>query len=89
MTCWDLNIKRSAPDIRFSLAEYDEQTQDDIIALLRPFVGQNIDMQQEKYIACLKEIIRNDAKAGSIESESRFRQFYNLFSFAHFARQER
>ena len=42
-------------ELRFSLADYDEQTQDDIIAILRPFVRQNIDMEPEKYIAYLKE----------------------------------
>ena len=42
-------------ELRFSLADYDEQTQDDIIAILRPFVRQNIDMEPERYIAYLKE----------------------------------
>ncbi|MBO5792586.1 MAG: hypothetical protein J6S54_08955 [Lentisphaeria bacterium] len=41
--------------MRFSLADYDEQTQDDIIAILRPFVRQQSDMEPERYIAYLKE----------------------------------
>ena len=44
-----------ADKLRFSLADYDEQAQDDIIAILRPFVRQNIDMEPERYIAYLKE----------------------------------
>ena len=52
----DLPDKSDVSDeLRFSLADYDEQTQDDIIAILRPFVRQNIDMEPERYIAYLKE----------------------------------
>ena len=52
----DVSDKSDVSDeLRFSLADYDEQTQDDIIAILRPFVRQNIDMEPERYIAYLKE----------------------------------
>lgn len=37
------------PDIRFSLEEYSESEQDDIVAVLQPFVGRNMDMEPEKY----------------------------------------
>ena len=37
------------PDIRFSLEEYSESEQDDIVAVLQVFVGRNMDMEPEKY----------------------------------------
>lgn len=43
------------PDIRFSLEEYSESDQNDIVAVLRPFVGKNIDMDPEKYRNYLKQ----------------------------------
>ena len=43
------------PDIRFSLEEYSESEQEDITAVLRPFVGRNIDMEPGKYREYLKE----------------------------------
>ena len=42
-------------ELRFSLEEYSESEQEDITAVLRPFVGRNIDMDPEKYRGYLKE----------------------------------
>ena len=54
------------PDIRFSLEEYSESDQDDILAVLRPFVGRNIDMDDAVYKNYLREkginISDNDAE---------------------------
>ena len=36
-------------ELRFSLEEYSESEQDDIVAVLQPFVGRNMDMEPEKY----------------------------------------
>ena len=36
-------------ELRFSLEEYSESEQEDIVAVLQVFVGRNIDMEPEKY----------------------------------------
>ena len=36
-------------ELRFSLEEYSESEQDDIVAVLQVFVGRNMDMEPEKY----------------------------------------
>ena len=49
----DLSDKSDLSDVsdelRFSLEEYSESEQDDIVAVLQPFVGRNMDMEPEKY----------------------------------------
>ena len=43
------DISDVSDELRFSLEEYSESEQDDIVAVLQPFVGRNIDMEPEKY----------------------------------------
>ena len=54
-----IRTETDLPDVsdklRFSLEEYSESEQEDITAVLRPFVGRNIDMDPEKYRGYLKE----------------------------------
>ena len=49
----NLSDESDMPDVsdklRFSLEEYSESEQEDIVAVLQPFVGRNIDMEPEKY----------------------------------------
>ena len=45
---------RSNPDVRFSLAQYSEEDQRDIVAVLKPFVGTYIQKDKEDYQAYLK-----------------------------------
>lgn len=42
-------------DLRFSLAEYSEEQIQDYVNILKPFVGVNLDMKEEKYRKYLKE----------------------------------
>ena len=43
------------PDIRFSIADYSEEEQQDYIDILRPFVGTDINMRENLYRNYLKE----------------------------------
>ena len=43
------------PDIRFALMDYSEEQIQDHVNILKPFVGVNIDMKEEKYRNYLKE----------------------------------
>ena len=43
------DISDVSDELRFSLEEYSESEQDDIVAVLQPFVGRNMDMEPEKY----------------------------------------
>ena len=45
----------NADGLLFSLEEYSENEQEDIVAVLRPFIGRNIDMEPGKYREYLKE----------------------------------
>ena len=55
ITDWNGRLRTGTDGLRFSIAEYSQEEQRDIIDVLKPFTGSIVDKSPEEYAAYLKD----------------------------------